>query len=401
MKLGTVAILFAFAVAATAQEGWARFRVYPQTQAEVERIANSTLGLFSEDIGIPETDLIVGPGELPKLRELGLRARWISDLPNPLRWEERYPSLQDDFTNQYLRYDNIIAQYEMWRAQYPAQVSRTQIATTANGRAVWAYRLFAPGKQGTRTAQKAVLSVFGTHAREWISPALGLNLFNNLVSLLINGPANTGMPDGVEYLFVPVLNPDGYEYCWTNNRMWRKNRRNNGNGSFGVDLNRNYSTAWGLNSGSSSNPSSETYRGTAPFSEPETNGLRNYLNSRPPVTSFVDYHSYGQLILWAWGYTTTPAPGNAWMSTIGNIVRNAMIDAGGLPYVAGQSSTTLYLVSGGSKDYFYERYDCPSYTIELRDTGQNGFLLPESEIQPTVAESWAGFLALVKNMHLR
>lgn len=86
--------------------------------------------------------------------------------------------------------------------------------------------------------------------------------------------------DNTEMYFVPCVNPDGYEYNRTTNPggggMWRKNRRNNGS-TFGVDLNRNYGYNWGYdNMGSSPTSSSDTYRGTAAFSEPETQAIRNF-----------------------------------------------------------------------------------------------------------------------------
>jgi len=368
---------------------------------QVRRLADCSLGLFSESVSLGETDMIVGPGELPKLYALNLPAVWVSALPNPEKWEQTHPSMQDDYQNQYLRYDAIIAQYETWRASYPGLISRTQIGTSAGGRAVWAYRLFAPSKMGARTAVRSVVINNGIHAREWISPAVGMFVLNTLINFLVNGPAQTGLPDATEYYFIPVMNVDGYEYCWTNNRMWRKNRRNNGNGTFGVDLNRNFSKGWGLNSGSSGSTSSETYRGPTAFSEPETSGFRDFLGTIKPVAAFVDFHSYGQYVLWPWGYQSTTAPGNSWLTTIGLMMKQSLFDAGGMNYTAGPTSTTLYLASGVSPDYVYDRFNSPAFTIELRDTGEFGFILPENQILPTQIEAWAAFKTLVQNMMLR
>src|SRR5690606_38232143 len=92
--------------------------------------------------------------------------------------------------------------------------------------------------------------------------------------------------------------------------FWRKNRRNNGGGTYGIDLNRNYGYFWGYdNVGSSPNPWSETYRGTAPFSEPETQALRNFLGSGRSVRIALNSHTSGDLLLYPWGYeydTCTP-----------------------------------------------------------------------------------------------
>ncbi len=114
-----------------------------------------------------------------------------------------------------------------------------------------------------------------------------------------------------EMYFIPCVNPDGYIY---NERqhpegggLWRKNRRPNPDGSFGVDLNRNYGYKWGLdNDGSSDNMRSETYRGTAPFSEPETQAVRDFVLEHDFKVA-LNYHSYGGYLIYPWGYTSQPA----------------------------------------------------------------------------------------------
>ncbi len=100
-----------------------------------------------------------------------------------------------------------------------------------------------------------------------------------------------------EIFILPSVNPDGYEHTWTTARLWRKNRRDNGNGTFGVDPNRNWGFQWGRG-GASTDPASETYRGTAAFSEPETQPLRDFFYAHPNIVGHMDYHSYSQLLLW-------------------------------------------------------------------------------------------------------
>jgi hypothetical protein len=386
---------------ASAQIGWSRYQVLVTNDRDAQRVADSTLELFSESVILGGTDLVVGPGQMPLLIALGLRYRFVSELPNPVGWDKRFPPAREDYRTEYLRYANILAQYEAWRTQYPNNISRTQIATTVANRPVWAYRFFGPGKRGSRTASRSVFVINGIHAREWISPAVGMHVFKTLIDGSLNGGSSSPFPDSTAYYFVPVLNPDGYEYSWTNDRLWRKNRRPNSGGSFGVDLNRNFGTGWGLNGGSSSNQGSSTYRGPAAWSEPEINGLRNFMETIPPVAAFIDFHSYGQYILWPWGYQTTLTVDEGWLSTIGTRMRDDMVAGGGLSYTIGPSASTLYIASGISPDYVYQRFNAPAYTIELRDTGTGGFILPASEIIPTQNEAWNGFLGLVKNMFYR
>jgi len=112
--------------------------------------------------------------------------------------------------------------------------------------------------------------------------------------------------NNTEMYFIPCVNPDGYQYNYTTNPngggMHRKNRRNNGDNTYGVDLNRNYGYMWGYdNTGSSPNTSSQTYRGTGPFSEPETQAVRNFCLSRQFVNA-LNAHTYGNLYIYPWGY---------------------------------------------------------------------------------------------------
>jgi hypothetical protein len=105
--------------------------------------------------------------------------------------------------------------------------------------------------------------------------------------------------------------------------------------------------------------------------------------------------------LWPWGYTLDLAPGDAWLRASGLAMKTAIAAQHGHQYTAGPAASTLYLASGGTKDWYYAQFDAASYTVELRDTGQNGFLLPASQIFDTQNEAWAGFKALALRMHLR
>jgi Zinc carboxypeptidase len=381
------------------QTGWSRYRVFTYNEAEVQRLSNSPLELFSDNVSLGETDMIVGPGQFKLLASLKLNVRWISELPDPRNWDQRPGS--DDFHTNYLNYSDMIAQYEAWRVAYPDYIRRYPIATTWNGNTVWAYRFF-NNLTGDRLVRQSFLITCGIHAREWISPAVGLHVMDKLIqSSFTRSGFTLTVPVGTAFYIVPSLNPDGYIHSWTSDRMWRKNRRNNGSGVFGVDLNRNFSKGWGLNSGSSGTPSSATYRGPSAFSEPETNGLRAFLDTIPPVAAHIDFHSYGQYVLWSWGYTTALAPGDSWLRATGLQMKQSIFDEHGMNYTAGPTSTTLYMVSGKGPDYTYDRSNAAAYTIELRDTGQNGFLLPENQIIPTQEEAWEGFAKLVQRMLLR
>ena len=105
----------------------------------------------------------------------------------------------------------------------------------------------------------------------------------------------------VTLLAVPVANPDGYQHSWDHDRYWRKNRRD----QHGVDLNRNFEVAWGER-GASDDPRSPIYHGPSPFSEPESVALRDLLR-REKIEGHIDFHSYSQLVLYPWSYTSSAA----------------------------------------------------------------------------------------------
>jgi hypothetical protein len=152
---------------------------------------------------------------------------------------------------------------------------------------------------------------------------------------------------------VPCLNPDGYVYNETTNPagggMWRKNRRDNGNGTFGVDLNRNYAQGWGVdNQGSSPNSSSDVYRGPSPFSEPETQAIRAFCEAHA-FRIALNYHAHGNLHIYPWGYGY-----GIYTPDSAQFVRNALSMTRDNRYRFGTADQTVnYVVNGGSDDWMY------------------------------------------------
>lgn len=173
------------------------------------------------------------------------------------------------------------------------------------------------------------------------------------------------------YLF-PVVNPDGFVYTQTNDRMWRKSRQSTTSSSCpGVDLNRNWPNQWS-GSGSSTSPCSETYRGPSAGSTPEIKGLAAFMNALSPKPKFyMDFHAYAQSWMFPYGYTCSKyAPDHSELQSISNGAIAALKAVSGTTYNAGPICKTIYQVNGDSVDYAYEvtgiKY---SFTAELRDTG--------------------------------
>ena len=163
-----------------------------------------------------------------------------------------------------------------------------------------------------------------------------------------------------ELWFMPVANPDGYQYTFSTERLWRKNLRDNdGNGQItvgdGVDPNRNFPNHWGYdNEGSSGIPSSDTYRGKAPASEAETLAMKGLLD-RIKFKFQVNYHSNGQWLLYAegWQIATPTADDPIYYAMSGNL-DNPAIDE----FHPGLSSDVLYVTNGETTDYAHAEHGC-------------------------------------------
>ena len=296
----------------------------------------------------------------------------------------RDPAAQDagDFFADFKDYRAIAAHVHQLAALAPDRVTVHGIGSTLDGRTIWALRI---GHGETPMLVDGTL-----HAREWISAMATTCVADRLVRDYATDPAIRDFVDHTELWLVPVANPDGYQHSWSGSRYWRKNRRD----GHGVDLNRNFDLAWG-GSGSSSGKRSETYRGAAPFSEPETAALRD-LARREQIALHLDFHAYSQLVLYPWGYTATPTKDRARFAATGDRLASAIFAAHQNRYQL-MSAIELYPASGTMSDWVYAATGALSYTIELRPAARRGgFVLPPSEIKPTCDEALAAVLALRK-----
>jgi carboxypeptidase A1 len=221
------------------------------------------------------------------------------------------------------------------------------------------------------------------HAREWITPMVTVYFADTILRQYGIDPEITALVDSSEVIIIPVVNADGYEYTWSVDRFWRKNRRDNGGGDFGIDLNRNWGHEWGHNNGSSGDPGSDTYRGPFPFSEPETQVLRDFAESLPALRWHNDIHSHGQLILQPWGWTGDLPPDHALLDGIGAEAAALIKAVHNKTYIHGTCYEELYPISGGASDWFYGQNDTPSFLYELRGPG---FDPPPSTILPCAQE---------------
>jgi murein tripeptide amidase MpaA len=272
-------------------------------------------------------------------------------------------------------------------------ISKYGIGTSLEGRTLYAVTITSPVGGPDKPA---LCFNADQHAREWITPMTAMYIIDRLVQTYDTDPDVQMMLDRLIFYIVPINNPDGYVYSWDVDRMWRKNRRNNGDGTYGVDLNRNWSVGWG-GPGSDGETYSETYRGPWPFSEPETQVVRDYILDHPEIVGHVDIHSYGQLAMWPYGYDyiEPPEPDRSIMSGIANDMVDAIFATHGVVYTP-QPCHQLYLCSGICIDWVYDEGGAYSWTFELRDTGYYGFILPPEQILPTGEEIYAAISTLAE-----
>ncbi len=338
------------------------------------------------------------PEQVAALETSGLTFRVLHDNIQELVERERatlsFPQDGDDWFAQYKTYDEVNAYIDTLVATYPALASKLNLGLSLENRTV--YGLQITGSNGT-AGKPALLFEGCQHAREWVAVMVPMYIADRLLADYGVDAAITELMDNAVFFIVPIVNPDGYEYSVDVDRFWRKNRRPNGGNSFGVDLNRNWGYQWGLSSGSSSDPNSETYRGTATFSEPETTLMRDFTLAHPEIRAFIDFHSYSQLILSPWSYTeqNLSEPDLTIFDDLGRAMSEAIAATHGETYGWGPAGQDLYLASGTSKDWFYGDQDMLGWTIELRPASSfPGFELPPAEILPTGQESYAAIQAL-------
>ncbi len=348
-------------------------------------------------IGLP-VDVQIDKDRLAVLEATGLKPEvLIPDLQAAIVSEraqvEQVRALRDAaFFQTYRTYEELDGFIDQLAQQYPGMTSTFFVGLSGEGRAIRGIRITGPGNASARPA----LLIDGTqHAREWISPMTVAYIGEQLLARYATDVRVRTLLDNVEILVVPVVNPDGYAYTWSTERLWRKNRTDNGDGTFGVDLNRNWPVGWG-GTGASHSTGDETYCGLGPLSEPEALAMSNLIVSLDgKLVGHIDFHSYSQLVLWPYSYAgiTPPEPDRTPLITASNLMRAAIGSSSGTGYQA-MRSADLYASGGDIIDWSYRERHNKAFTIELRDTGNSGFVLPASEIVPVGEESLGAVLAL-------
>ncbi len=326
------------------------------------------------------------PSEVAQLRKLGFTLKALSTGPIGATdvGIEGFPSADSNYHD----YAETTAELNQIAAAHPDIVQKTSIGKSYEGRDIWLLKI--SDNVAIDENEPEVLYDAHQHAREHLTVEMALYLAHLYADSYGTDARITNLVNSREIWIVPDANPDGGEYDIATGtyRSWRKNRQpNSGTTAVGTDLNRNWSYQWGCCGGSSGSPSSDTYRGAAPFSAPETTRLRDFVLTRvvggvQQIKVNIDFHTYSELVLWPYGYTfNNTAPGlgadqEATFRTIG-------VELAGTNGYTPEQSSDLYIADGVSIDWMWGSQGIFAYTFEMFPTSSaGGGFYPPDEVIP-------------------
>ena len=197
----------------------------------------------------------------------------------------------------------------------------------------------------------AMLYTGTVHAREWIGNELAVSFIDYLLSNYSSNPKVLKTLTKNTLYIVPCLNPDGFEYSRAHFSFWRKNRRNNGDGTFGVDLNRNFSIGYQKSKDTASN----VYSGPNPFSEPETLAMKNFVDYKDNITIALDYHSQGNVFFPAHKFNHESEVDGTDLNTICANMNFEIHKVTGRKYGIHRGKPPTKLISGSGREYYYNK----------------------------------------------
>ncbi|KAK1528737.1 zinc carboxypeptidase [Colletotrichum costaricense] len=285
-------------------------------------------------------------------------------------------------------------------SSYPSNAEIVTSGSSLQGNAITGIHIYGTSK-GTKPA---VVFHSTVHAREWISTMANEYIAWNLLSKYSSDTEIKSFVDKYDFYIFPVVNPDGFIYTQTTNRLWRKNRQStSGSTCIGHDINRNWPFQWSVTGGASTDPCAEDFKGLSQGDAPETAALSAWLaktKSAQGLKLFIDFHAYSQLFMTPYGYSCTAVSAkNTELQSLAKGAVAAIKAVHGTSYQYGPICTTIYKATGSSVDYVNDVVKADyTFTQELRDTGNYGFVLPAAQIVPTSEETYAGVRYLLQNM---
>ncbi|MEV0154046.1 M14 family zinc carboxypeptidase [Micromonospora sp. NPDC050686] len=348
-------------------------------KADIDAVART--GAAIEHVEHGELTVSATPAEVRAITRLGLRTVPLAGTPELGTLD--FPAADAAYHN----HAETLAAVDAIVAAHPGIARKQVIGTSYEGRAIVALKI--SDNVGTDESEPEVLFTANQHAREHLTVEQALFVADLLTGQYGTDARITRLVDSREFWIVPMVNPDGVEYDVATGvyQSWRKNRQpNTGSKYVGTDLNRNWGYKWGCCAGSSTYPSSDTFRGSAAFSAPETRAVRDFVLGRrvggvQQIKAAIDFHAFSELVLWPFGYTTSDvAPGmtadqNLMFTTIGQQL------AATNGYTPEQASD-LYLTDGTINDWLWGDQGVVNFTFELYPTDDAINFYPPASVIP-------------------
>ena len=250
---------------------------------------------------------------------------------------------------QYQSYQESLDLLYSMQREYPNLIEVVKIGTTYEERDIVLVKI----SQDVTTADSkpAMLYTGSIHAREWIGNELALKFIEFVAqNQNIDPELQKSLSESSLYI-VPCLNPDGFEYSRKHFSFWRKNRRKNHDGTFGVDLNRNFSIGWSKNSNTGSN----IYGGEAPFSEAETTAIKDFVDSHENITLAFDYHSQGNVFFPAHKFNHEAEINGTDMNALCANMNDEISKITGRRYGIHRGKPPAQLIAGSGREYYYSK----------------------------------------------
>ncbi len=405
-----ITILIILSLVSLSADSYKKIQIYFTDRAELQQIYRSNLDIDHAELQSDNSIIVfLGEREYRRLVELGFQYKVLID-----DWQTFYRNRQKmsalakriqlnesaqnfgvtGFTfgsmGGFYTFDEIVAELDSMHLKYPEIITeKFSIGQSVEGREMWAVKISDHPDQNEAEPQICFDALL--HAREPGGMATVMYFMDYLLENYGQDPVVTHLVNNREIYFLPCLNPDGYEYNRSTDPngggMWRKNRRD----SIGVDLNRNWDLAWGLdNDGSSPVPSSETYRGPSAFSEPESYNFAEFIKSKN-IKTHINYHTYSNIILYPWSYTAEQPPDS---TILFEYARDISKNNG---YDYGNGNAIGYFSNGTESDWIYskqpDKENIYSFVFEV-GRASDGFWAAEDRIIPLAEKNIAANLYL-------
>ncbi len=248
---------------------------------------------------------------------------------------------------QYSSYAECVEFFKKAQKTNPDLFHVESIGETWEGRDIMAVTIT---KNIQKHQEKPALFYTGTiHAREWIGIELALSFAKYILEHIDYDPQLNEILDKTTLYMVPCANPDGFEYSRNHFSFWRKNRRRNADGSFGVDLNRNFAVGFTPNKNTTSN----VYSGPSAFSEPETAALRDFVLEHKNITIALDYHSQGNVFFPAHNFIHEDAEDAIDLNLLAGNMAEEIKKESGREYGVHMGKPPVHLISGSGREFYY------------------------------------------------